>query len=144
LRARAGEPRNPTRRRAARLGTLPADAEMGQLFLRRPQMKMPLIAFLAAIAASSVAFAQAPPTEKQMRDNADAQNRMEQGVDVKHGQRQYFASLDRNQKGYLNDDDISADPFLTQNFAKCDSNHDGRLTYAEFAVCTRENEPKQR
>ena len=115
-------------------------------------MKMPLIASLTAgllvgTFAAGSAFAQstsAPPTEKQMRDNADAQNRMDKGVDVKHGQRQYFASLDRNQKGYLNDDDISADPFLTQNFAKCDSNHDGRLTYAEFAACTRENEPQQR
>jgi len=107
-------------------------------------MKMPLIAFLTAIAASSVSFAQAPPTEKQMRDNADAQARMDQGVDVKHGQRQYFASLDRNQKGYLNNDDISADPFLTQNFGKCDADHDGRLTYAEYAICTRENPPQQR
>ena len=77
-------------------------------------MKMPIIAVLSVVA--SAAFAQAP-TEKQMLDNADAQNRMDQGKDVVKDQRRYFASLDRNQKGYLNNDDISADPFLTQNFA---------------------------
>ena len=104
-------------------------------------MKMPILALLSV--AATVAFAQ-PPTEKQMLDNTDAQNRLDQGKGVVKGQRQYFASLDRNQKGYLNNDDISADPFLTQNFAKCDTNHDGRLTYAEFAACTRENGPQQR
>lgn len=104
-------------------------------------MKMPIIALLSL--AATVAFAQSP-TEKQMLDNSEAQNRMDQGKGVVKGQRQYFASLDRNQKGYLNNDDISADPFLTQNFAKCDTNHDGRLTYTEFAACTRENGPQQR
>lgn len=83
-----------------------------------------------------------PPTETQMRDNADTQARMdESGHNVRDNQRKYFATLDRNTKGYLTNDDVSADPFLTQNWTKCDENHDGKLTIAEYMICTRENPP---
>lgn len=104
-------------------------------------MNMKLIV-LAALVASSAAFAQAPPTHSQELSNADAQSQMDKGKSVASTQRHYFASLDRNQKGYLNNDDVSADPFLTQNFTKCDDNHDGRLTYGEYAACTRDNPPR--
>lgn len=100
-------------------------------------MKMPIIVAFTVAAISTAAFGAAPPTTTQMRDQANAGQRMDQGKDVKHVQRQYFASLDRNQKGYLDTDDISADPFLTENFTKCDTDHNGKLTYAEYAACTR-------
>lgn len=83
-----------------------------------------------------------PPTETQMRDNADTQARMdESGHRVRETQRKYFATLDRNTKGYLSNDDVSADPFLTENWTKCDANHDGKLTIDEYMICTRENPP---
>ena len=104
-------------------------------------MKLQLIA-LAALLASSAGFAQAPPTHSQELSNADAQTQMDKGKSVASTQRHYFASLDRNQKGYLNNDDVSADAFLSKNFPKCDDNHDGRLTYGEYAVCTRDNPPR--
>ena len=98
--------------------------------------------FTSAFGLVSLAGAQSqtPPTETQMRDNAQTSQREGNADhDVRKNQKQYYASLDRNQKGYLNNDDVSADPFLTQNYAKCDANHDGRLTWEEFRTCTRNN-----
>ena len=84
----------------------------------------------------------APPTETQMRDNADTVAREEQGMgDVARRQHRYFRSLDRNTKGYLDNDDVSGDPFISQNFLKCDVDHDGKLTWGEFADCTHANPP---
>lgn len=93
--------------------------------------------------AASVSYAQtSPPTETQMRDNADTQNRMTtDGSDVTKRQRAYFGGLDRQHHGYLTSDDIGADPFLTQNFPKCDVDHDGKLTWEEFKTCTHNNNP---
>jgi hypothetical protein len=92
---------------------------------------------------ASLSYAQtSPPTETQMRDNADTQNRMaNDGSDVTKRQKAYFGSLDHNHHGYLTNDDIGADPFLTQNFAKCDVDHDGKLTWDEFKNCTHNNPP---
>jgi hypothetical protein len=95
----------------------------------------PLIFFFACAAPAQ------PPTESQMRDNADAQDRMQAENSVRENQRKYFATLDRNNKGYLNTDDVSADPFLTQNWAKCDVDHDGKLTLQEYMSCTHNNPP---
>ena len=96
-------------------------------------------ACLLALAASG--FAQAP-TETQMRDNADTQQRMENGDhDVTKNQKRYFGSLDRNTKGYLTSDDVSGDPFLSKNYAKCDTDHDGKLTWREFKIGTHNNPP---
>jgi hypothetical protein len=97
------------------------------------------------IALSSAAMAQGvgmPPTQTQQLNNADTQNR--EGTDansVHKGQHEYFKSLDGAKKGYLTLDDVSADAFLTQNYGKCDSDHDGKLTWPEFKMCTRNNPP---
>ena len=93
------------------------------------------------VAAFGLSQAQ-PPTETQMRDNADTQARMDESHhNVRASQQKYFATLDRNTKGYLTNDDVSADPFLTRNWTKCDANHDGKLTIDEYMICTRENPP---
>ena len=94
---------------------------------------------------SAFAMAQtgsAPPTQTQMRDNADTIGRQAEGMSgVTRRQHQYFRSLDRNQKGYLSNDDVSGDPFISQNYLKCDVDHDGRLTWEEFRYCTHANPP---
>jgi hypothetical protein len=97
-----------------------------------------LIASLALL--TSVSLAQ-KPTETQMRDNADTQAREQNGERVTKRQMQYFRSLDLGGKGYLNNDDVSADPFISQNFLKCDVDHDGKLTWSEFKECTHANPP---
>jgi len=106
--------------------------------------RLTLIALSLALGAGG-ALAQtgsAPPTETQMRDNADTQARQMDGDDkVTKRQRQYFASLDRNTKGYLSNDDVSGDPFISKNYIKCDLDHDGKLTWAEFKACTHNNPP---
>jgi len=98
-----------------------------------------------ALAASLCVVAQtgsAPPTETQMRDNADTVARQAEGAgNVSKRQHQYFRSLDRNSKGYLDNDDVSGDPFISKNFLKCDVDHDGKLTWQEFADCTHANPP---
>jgi hypothetical protein len=97
----------------------------------------------SVLALASTGFAQAP-TETQMRDNADTQQRMESADhNVSGNQKRYFGSLDRNTKGYLTSDDVSADPFMSQNYAKCDADHDGKLTWAEFKACTHDNPPPE-
>jgi hypothetical protein len=103
----------------------------------RPLATGAMVALLFGLA--STGFAQAP-TETQMRDNADSQQRM-QDHNVGKNQKQYFNSLDRNTKGYLTSDDVSADPFMSQNYAKCDADHDGKLTWMEFKSCTHANPP---
>jgi hypothetical protein len=93
------------------------------------------------LALASMGHSQAPTTT-QMRDNADTQQRIENGDhNVSKNQKRYFGSLDRNTKGYLTSDDVSADPFMSQNYAKCDSDHDGKLTWMEFKACTHNNPP---
>jgi hypothetical protein len=94
------------------------------------------------LAGSALAQQAAPPTEHQMKDNAQTQERLARGdSDVARRQQGYYRSLDRGAKGYLNSDDVSADPFLSQNFGKCDMDHDGKLTLDEFMSCTHNNPP---
>jgi hypothetical protein len=92
----------------------------------------PLLAVLACSAP-----AQAPlPTEAQERAEQG-----EPGNAARDEQRKYFAQLDTGQKGYLSQDDASGDPILTQNWTRCDVNHDGKLTLQEYLDCTK---PRQR
>jgi hypothetical protein len=46
-----------------------------------------------------------------------------------------FGSLDQNNHGYLTMDDVKYNPWLSANFARCDTNHDGRLSQQEYANC---------
>ena len=102
----------------------------------------PLIIGASLALAASMSFAQSPkPTETQMRDNANTQERMANDGDVTARQKTYFKSLDRGNKGYLNNDDVSGDPFVSQNFSKCDADHDGKLTWDEFKTCTHNHTP---
>jgi len=48
---------------------------------------------------------------------------------------QVFATLDPNHKGYLSSADVASNKFLTDNFKRCDSNTDGRLSQSEVTVC---------
>jgi hypothetical protein len=97
---------------------------------------------VSAVAFTFNAFAQqgVPPTETQMRDNATTQQR---DPDVTKRQKGYYNSLDKGNKGYLSSDDVSADPFLSQNYGKCDADHDGKLTWQEFKSCTHNNPAPQ-
>jgi len=100
-----------------------------------------VFASLVMMAASAMAQ---KPTESQVLNNADTQNR--EAVDAKavhKDQKAYFKSIDIGNKGYLTSDEVAADPFLQKNYPKCDADHDGKLTWEEFKTCTRNNPPQQ-
>ncbi len=102
----------------------------------------PLMIGASLALAASLSFAQSPkPTETQMRDNANTQERMSKDGDVTARQKTYFKSLDRGSKGYLSNDDVSGDPFVSQNFGRCDADHDGKMTWDEFKTCTHNHTP---
>jgi hypothetical protein len=46
-----------------------------------------------------------------------------------------FAALDQNNRGYLTMDDVKYNPWLSSNFSRCDTNHDGHLSQQEYANC---------
>jgi hypothetical protein len=46
-----------------------------------------------------------------------------------------FGSLDQNNHGYLTMDDVKYNTWLSANFARCDTNHDGHLSQQEYANC---------
>ncbi len=47
-----------------------------------------------------------------------------------------FARLDVNKRGYLTRADVKGDRFLERNFDKIDTNKDGKISKAEFAIAT--------
>ena len=46
-----------------------------------------------------------------------------------------FLTLDTNNHGYLTPDDVKYNKWLSSNFARCDANHDGKLSQQEYANC---------
>jgi hypothetical protein len=81
-----------------------------------------------------------PPTASQdkttgndlVSPNGDA-NRS--GVRQTAASRPDFNTLDTRYKGALTADDISGNKWLRDNFARCDSDHDGSLSREEYAAC---------
>jgi hypothetical protein len=57
------------------------------------------------------------------------------GTKLASAARPDFNTLDTTKKGNLSADDVKGDAWLTQNFTRCDSNHDGKLSRAEYAAC---------
>ena len=48
-----------------------------------------------------------------------------------------FDKLDTGHKGVLTKEQGMKDPWLAQHFASCDSDKDGTVSGAEYAICTR-------
>jgi Ca2+-binding EF-hand superfamily protein len=57
--------------------------------------------------------------------------------DQETGTHPVFKSLDTKNNGYLTADDLKSHKWLSKNFAKCDSDHDGHLSQKEYASCTK-------
>jgi hypothetical protein len=56
---------------------------------------------------------------------------MQQGT----GTRPDFNILDTKHNGYLTAHDVKSNKWLTKNFTRCDSDHDGHLSQQEYANC---------
>jgi hypothetical protein len=46
-----------------------------------------------------------------------------------------FSTLDTKNKGHLTADDVKGNQWLSKNFSKCDTDHDGTLDRAEYNTC---------
>jgi hypothetical protein len=46
-----------------------------------------------------------------------------------------FNTLDTAKRGRLTADDVKSDTWLSQNFTRCDTDHDGTLSRAEYVAC---------
>jgi len=46
-----------------------------------------------------------------------------------------FNSLDTQRKGSLSADDVKGSKWLSRNFARCDTDHDGTLNRKEYSAC---------
>jgi hypothetical protein len=48
-----------------------------------------------------------------------------------------FKTMDTNKSGYLTAADIKSHHWLSKNFSRCDTDHDGQLSQKEYASCTK-------
>ena len=46
-----------------------------------------------------------------------------------------FKTLDTKNAGYVTAHDVKSNKWLSKNFAKCDTDHDGHLSQKEYAAC---------
>jgi hypothetical protein len=46
-----------------------------------------------------------------------------------------FQALDVKKQGYLTADDVSTHAWLSKNFARCNTSHDGHLTSKQYVAC---------
>jgi hypothetical protein len=56
---------------------------------------------------------------------------MQQAMSARPG----FDTLDTKKKGSLTADDVKDNKWLSKNFVRCDSDHDGTLSREEYASC---------
>lgn len=81
-----------------------------------------------------------PATEQEQvqRETQEAQNRANERAMAakKAAEPKPFDELDRNKAGYLELDDARRDAWLSEHFAQCDADGDGRVARDEYAACT--------
>jgi hypothetical protein len=86
-----------------------------------------------------------PPTQDNLatprsagQDKADG-NDMVSGdnrTDKETGKHPEWKTMDSQKSGYLTAKDVKKHKWLSKNFARCNTSHDGHLTEAEYAACT--------
>jgi Ca2+-binding EF-hand superfamily protein len=57
------------------------------------------------------------------------------GMKQANDSRSNFNTLDTKKRGYLTAADVRSNTWLGKNFSKCDTDHDGTLTQAEYDAC---------
>lgn len=57
------------------------------------------------------------------------------GMRQANASRPDFSTLDTKNKGSLKASDVKGDAWLKKNFSRCDSDHDGSLSRAEYEAC---------
>jgi len=46
-----------------------------------------------------------------------------------------FKTLDTKNNGYVTAQDVKSNKWVSKNFARCDTDHDGQLSQKEYAAC---------
>jgi hypothetical protein len=57
-------------------------------------------------------------------------------TDRETGTHPAWKTMDIHKSGYLTAEDVKSHQWLSKNFARCDSNHDGHLTETEYGSCS--------
>jgi hypothetical protein len=57
--------------------------------------------------------------------------------DQETGTHPAFATMDTNKSGRLTAADVKSHQWLSKNFGRCDTDHDGQLSQKEYASCTK-------
>jgi hypothetical protein len=87
----------------------------------------------------SVNPASAPPTTGQ--DTAHGNDMVAPNGTANGGMKQSnashpdFSTFDKKNKGSVTAADVSSNAWLKKNFSRCDSDHDGSLSRAEYEAC---------
>ena len=80
----------------------------------------------------------APPTTGQDKTTGnDLSSPNKSGMQPRTGRRPDFNTLDTHKNGYLTADDVKNHTWVSKNFARCDTDHDGHLSPEEYAKCTK-------
>jgi hypothetical protein len=58
-------------------------------------------------------------------------------TDRETGTHPAWNTMDTQRSGFLTAKDVKSHKWLTKNFSRCNSNHDGHLTETEYAGCTK-------
>ena len=91
-----------------------------------------------------VDYSQAVPSTRRDDARSDGEDKAD-GNDLvspdKAGMKQAMATrpsftrLDTQNKGSLTADDVKGDKWLSRNFSRCDTDHDGTLNRKEYSAC---------
>jgi hypothetical protein len=81
-----------------------------------------------------------PPTTGQDKSTGNDlvspnANANQSGTKLASAARPDFNTLDTTKRGKLTADDVKGNKWLSQNFTRCDTDHDGTLSSAEYAAC---------
>ena len=81
-----------------------------------------------------------PPTTGQDKSSGNDMvspnsNANHSGTKLASAARPDFKTLDTAKRGALTADDVKGNKWLSQNFTRCDLDHDGTLSSEEYAAC---------
>jgi hypothetical protein len=98
-------------------------------------MKLTTLVAAIAVATASIAVAQTPPTTNQA--NKEMQSQKQDPLAIQSSDAEDWAMLKGHEQGYVSKSDAVPNSWLAQNFMTCDADHDGKVTQAEYAKCTK-------
>ena len=101
-------------------------------------MKLTPLFAAMTLATASVAMAQTaqtPPTTNQA--NKDMQAQKQDPLAMQGSDAEDWNMLKGHEQGFVAKADALPNSWLAQNFMTCDADHDGKVTQAEYAKCTK-------